>query len=230
MVVTNDDKIAEKARLLKDLAHTRKKRFFHEFVGFNYRMTNIQAAMGCAQLENLEINNCRSLKNLPENIGNLKSLKSLIITGNTSLEKLPISLFNLNVLKTLNLYNNSIKELPDLIGNFSLLEILNLSNNQLIYMPYSVYKLSNLIDFTIDNNPPITVDDYDNLWHSSDFQIILNATDAGSGVSDTYYRINGGPIKSVSIDGQPLITIEGASNTLEYWSVEVRSLSLWNHL
>jgi len=54
MVVTNDKKIAEKARLLKDLAHSKEKRFLHTDLGFNYRMTNIQAAIGLAQLEKID--------------------------------------------------------------------------------------------------------------------------------------------------------------------------------
>jgi perosamine synthetase len=53
MVVTNETKIAQKARLLKDLAFSPEKRFFHTHLGFNYRMTNIQAAIGLAQLEKI---------------------------------------------------------------------------------------------------------------------------------------------------------------------------------
>lgn len=54
MVVTNDDAVAEKARSLKDLAFDRKRRFLHTDIGYNYRMTNIQAAIGLAQLERIE--------------------------------------------------------------------------------------------------------------------------------------------------------------------------------
>lgn len=54
MVVTNHKKIAEKVRTLKDLAHSKKRRFFHREIGFNYRMTNLQAALGVAQLEEVE--------------------------------------------------------------------------------------------------------------------------------------------------------------------------------
>ena len=53
MIVTNDDKIAEKARLLRNHAFI-QPRFVHHEVGFNYRMTNIQAAIGVAQMENAE--------------------------------------------------------------------------------------------------------------------------------------------------------------------------------
>ncbi len=54
MVVTNDDKVAEQARRLKDLAHSPRKRFLHTDLAFNYRMTNVQAAIGLAQLEEIE--------------------------------------------------------------------------------------------------------------------------------------------------------------------------------
>lgn len=54
MIVTNDKKIYEKARLLRDHAMSRSKRYYHCQVGFNYRLTNIQAAVGLAQLENIE--------------------------------------------------------------------------------------------------------------------------------------------------------------------------------
>lgn len=54
MLTTNSDKIAAHARLLKDMAHSPKQRFLHEEIGFNYRMTNMQAALGVAQLEEVE--------------------------------------------------------------------------------------------------------------------------------------------------------------------------------
>jgi len=54
MVVTNDDAVAERARRLKDLAHAPQKRFLHTELAFNYRMTNVQAAIGVAQLEEIE--------------------------------------------------------------------------------------------------------------------------------------------------------------------------------
>lgn len=54
MVVTNNDDIAERALRLKDLAHSPHKRFLHTDLAFNYRMTNVQAAIGLAQLEDIE--------------------------------------------------------------------------------------------------------------------------------------------------------------------------------
>jgi perosamine synthetase len=54
MLVTNDDAVAEKARRLKDQAYSPARRFLHTDLGFNYRMTNIQAAIGLAQLESID--------------------------------------------------------------------------------------------------------------------------------------------------------------------------------
>jgi perosamine synthetase len=53
MVVTDDDMSAEKARSLRNLCFQPHKRFVHESLGWNYRMTNMQAALGMAQLERL---------------------------------------------------------------------------------------------------------------------------------------------------------------------------------
>jgi perosamine synthetase len=53
MVVTSDEKLAEKARSLRNLAFT-KPRYKHYDIGFNYRMTNMQAAVGLAQLERID--------------------------------------------------------------------------------------------------------------------------------------------------------------------------------
>lgn len=50
-VVTNDEGLAARVRFLKDHAMDPKRRYWHPEVGYNYRMTNVQAALGCAQLE-----------------------------------------------------------------------------------------------------------------------------------------------------------------------------------
>jgi perosamine synthetase len=53
-LLTDDDDLAARARTLKDLAHDPQKRFWHNEVGFNYRMTNLQAALGFGQLESID--------------------------------------------------------------------------------------------------------------------------------------------------------------------------------
>lgn len=54
MLVTDDDELAEAARSLRNLAFIPERRFVHEELGFNFRMTNVQAAMGLAQVERFE--------------------------------------------------------------------------------------------------------------------------------------------------------------------------------
>jgi perosamine synthetase len=53
MIVTNNSAIADRARLLRNLAFT-YPRFQHREVGYNYRMTNLQAALGVAQFARIE--------------------------------------------------------------------------------------------------------------------------------------------------------------------------------
>ena len=53
MVTTNGDAIADRIRLLKNQGMTKERRYWHPVVGYNYRMTNIQAAIGLAQVERL---------------------------------------------------------------------------------------------------------------------------------------------------------------------------------
>jgi dTDP-4-amino-4,6-dideoxygalactose transaminase len=51
MITTNDDAVAERARMLRN--HGMKQRYYHDTLGFNYRMTDIQAAIGLAQMSKL---------------------------------------------------------------------------------------------------------------------------------------------------------------------------------
>ncbi len=50
MVTTNDEALAERCRHLRDHAMQLDRRYWHDEVGFNYRMTNLQAAVGVAQM------------------------------------------------------------------------------------------------------------------------------------------------------------------------------------
>lgn len=54
MVVTDDDALAERSRSLRNLCFVPPRRFVHEELGWNFRMTNLQAAVGLAQLERLD--------------------------------------------------------------------------------------------------------------------------------------------------------------------------------
>jgi perosamine synthetase len=51
VITTNDEALYRKAKRLRDHAMSLSKRYWHEEIGYNYRMTNLQAAVGLAQLE-----------------------------------------------------------------------------------------------------------------------------------------------------------------------------------
>jgi len=54
MVTTNDRQFADLARRLCNHAFHPEQHFWHEYVGFNYRKTNLQAAVGLAQTERFD--------------------------------------------------------------------------------------------------------------------------------------------------------------------------------
>jgi perosamine synthetase len=53
MIVTDDERIAERAKYLTTQAKDDPVEYVHGTIGYNYRLTNVQAAIGCAQLEQL---------------------------------------------------------------------------------------------------------------------------------------------------------------------------------
>lgn len=53
MITTNDEALYQRMKLLKGQAVSPEKRYWHVDVGYNYRMTNMQAAVGLGQLENI---------------------------------------------------------------------------------------------------------------------------------------------------------------------------------
>ena len=54
MCITDKKELNEKMRILRDHGMSRDRKYYHEVVGFNYRMTNMQAAIGVAQLEHID--------------------------------------------------------------------------------------------------------------------------------------------------------------------------------
>lgn len=54
MVTTNRDDLAGSARRFRDLSHSKAKRFIHDGLGYNYRLTSLQAALGSGQLKHID--------------------------------------------------------------------------------------------------------------------------------------------------------------------------------
>ncbi|TEB11059.1 DegT/DnrJ/EryC1/StrS family aminotransferase [Pelotomaculum propionicicum] len=78
MIVTNNEEIACKARILKNLGFSPEKRFYHVGLGYNYRMTNIEAAIGLAQLQKADrfistrINNANKYNSILKDIDGIE--------------------------------------------------------------------------------------------------------------------------------------------------------------
>ncbi|MEM5829233.1 MAG: DegT/DnrJ/EryC1/StrS family aminotransferase [Candidatus Aenigmatarchaeota archaeon] len=83
MVVTNDEKIAEKCRKIR--SHGEYQRYFVDSLGYNYRMTDIAAAIGLAQFNKLEILNAKRIENakfLIEQLKNIEEVETPFIAEN----------------------------------------------------------------------------------------------------------------------------------------------------
>lgn len=79
MVLTDDINYAEKARSLRNLSFQKEKRFLHTELGYNFRMTNIQAALGVAQTENTDRSVERKRWMAEKYNRNLKDISDLIL-------------------------------------------------------------------------------------------------------------------------------------------------------
>lgn len=55
MCVTDSKELNDKMRILRDHGMSKERKYYHEVVGYNYRMTNLQAAIGAAQVERIEV-------------------------------------------------------------------------------------------------------------------------------------------------------------------------------
>ena len=75
MITTNDKDIAERARMIRN--HGQRERYLHEILGYNYRMTDIAAAIGLCQLSKLNQFNDKRMENariLTKGLGGIKGL------------------------------------------------------------------------------------------------------------------------------------------------------------
>jgi len=81
MILTNNEEYAIKAKYLTTQAKNDKLRFIHNDIGYNYRLTNIQAALGVGQLENLEKYLKAKKKNYLNLIKEIDKIRGIKISG-----------------------------------------------------------------------------------------------------------------------------------------------------
>ncbi len=76
MITTDDDAVAERCRLLRD--HGQRRRYYHETLGYNFRMTNLAAAIGLAQLQKLPRHTEMRIRNAAYLTEHLKDLPHVL--------------------------------------------------------------------------------------------------------------------------------------------------------
>lgn len=68
IALTNDEELAEKMRLLRSFGMSKREKFYHPILGYNYKMSDIHAAIGLVQLRKLD----NYIQRRRSNIGHLK--------------------------------------------------------------------------------------------------------------------------------------------------------------
>lgn len=76
MVLTNNQQLAEQVR--RFINHGQSCRYHHDFLGYNFRMTNIHAAIGIEQLKKLDKFNCKRIANANYYLNNIDNSKVLL--------------------------------------------------------------------------------------------------------------------------------------------------------
>ncbi len=83
MITTNDKRLVKKIKMLRN--HGMEKRYHHEMLGFNFRLTNIQAAIGLHQLKKLKAFNKVRIENarfLTKNLSGIKQIQTPRVPDN----------------------------------------------------------------------------------------------------------------------------------------------------
>jgi len=77
MVVFKNKKDYDKAKILRDHGMDPNKTYWHEFLGYNYRMTNLQASLGCAQLDKVDLIINKKINLAEEYISRLNKIEGI---------------------------------------------------------------------------------------------------------------------------------------------------------
>jgi len=87
MVVTDNKELADKIRILRDHGMDPETRYRHSVLGYNYRLTNIQAALGVAQMERIDQIVERKCVNASLYGGELKDIPGITLPPNAQWAK-----------------------------------------------------------------------------------------------------------------------------------------------
>ena len=143
MVITNNKIYSEKVKYYSNQCKNNNLRYIHNEVGFNYRLSNIQAAIGLAQLKNI-----KKIINLKNTIHNSYKRELLKISG-INLVETPYHSYNNKWLNIIRIdkknYKISINKLIKIFSknNVQVRPIWMLNHKQKMFKKYQKYKISN---------------------------------------------------------------------------------------
>lgn len=113
IITTNCKKIAEKAKIIRN--HGQIKQYLHDFLGYNYRMTDLSAAIGLIQLKKLKGFNIKRQNNaryLSRNLKNLDGIITPFISENSN------HVFHQYTIRITSEFINSRDKVHKLLNNF----------------------------------------------------------------------------------------------------------------
>jgi perosamine synthetase len=114
MIVTDDEKTYN---FLKEArSHGSKRRYFHEFLGYNFRLTDIQAAIGNVQLKRLDDFNKKRIENAKYLSKELKDIKGLILPKEEVFKKHVYHQYTIIISKEFSLSRNQVMKYFDKHG------------------------------------------------------------------------------------------------------------------
>lgn len=142
-VTTNDDNVSDMAHLLREQGM--RIRYHHEVVGYNFRMTNIQAAIGLEQLKKLEAFTSKRIKNAAYLTKNLLGIKGLITPVTPSGYRHVFHQYTIRITKDYSLSRDQ------LIDKLKEAEI-----GAMIYYPIPVHKQRPYLNLGYNDKLPIT--------------------------------------------------------------------------
>lgn len=142
IVLTNNKLLADRARLFKGQGQEPGNRYWFPVIGYNYRMTNIEAAIGLAQLEKINLHIKNRIKIAKMYLRELKNIDSIMLPVEKENSKCTFWMFNIYL-------KNEIKENRDKIIS----ELIK-NNIEARYIPYPLNTLPPYRDVYRGQNYP----------------------------------------------------------------------------
>ena len=181
-----------------------------------------------------------NLLSLPDEIGQLKELRSLTLWGTGQLTSLPESIGELTNLETLSLHNTGLTHLPERIGELTNLKVLEIQNANLTTLPESILQLTSLTELRLTQNKLTHLPDtFGNLEHlqwlnlSGNYLTSLPESIFKPGGTLIRVSINGNKLSSLPLDISGLTKIRAFSvseNAFTEYPTQISQLPWLNFL